>query len=160
MLSDCGKRQHRCAFKGRSQGEHFDFFLNFAYAVRRCEVCFGNDEQALRHPQQTHDIKMLFGLGHDPIVGGDRKKNQIDAMRAGQHISNETLMPRHVDNARLRAIGEIQVREAQIDGNAALFFFLEAVGVTTGQDTDQTGLSMVDMSGGSDDIGHGKWGFA
>jgi hypothetical protein len=38
------------------------------------------------------------------------------------------------------------VREAQIDGDAAAFFFFEAVGINPGQSLDQRGLAMVDVS--------------
>ena len=50
----------------------------------------------------------------------------------------------------------IEMREADVDGNAAAFFFCEAVRVDTGERFDQRGLAVIDVSGGADDdVFHG-----
>src|SRR5205823_1817630 len=66
----------------------------------------------------------------------------------------EPLVPRHVDHAdrlgdALRR--EIEVREAELDGDAALLLLLQAVGVDAGERAHQRGLAVVDVSGGADD---------
>ncbi len=52
--------------------------------------------------------------------------------------------------------GKIEVGKTQIDGDAALFFFLEPVGVLARQRFDQAGFPVIDMAGGADDVGHAK----
>ena len=48
---------------------------------------------------------------------------------------------------------EVQVREAEVDGDPALLFFLQAVGVGAGEGADQRALPMVDVARGADDEG-------
>jgi hypothetical protein len=99
---------------------------------------------------------MLFGLRHDAVVGGDGKQNEVDAVSAGEHIFDKSLMSGHVDDARGSAIRQVEVGETQVDGDAALFFFFEPVGVLAREGFDQAGLAVIDMAGGADDVGHAK----
>ena len=101
-----------------------------------------------------NDVEVFFGLRHDAVVGGNGKEHQIDAVRARQHVLDEALMAGNVDNSGEIAVAEIELGKTQIDGNAALFFFLEPVGVLAGQSFDQAGFTVVDMSGGADDVRH------
>ena len=94
---------------------------------------------------------MLAGLRHDAVVCGDHQQHEIDAGGAGQHVVNEFLVPRHVDEAEHGAVRRRQIGEAEIDGNAARFLFLQPVGIDAGQRAHQRGLAVVDMAGGSDD---------
>ena len=75
---------------------------------------------------------MLFGLGHDAVIGGDSEENQIDAVRSGEHVFDEALVARDIDDPCLRAIGKIKVRKPQINGDAALFFLLQPVRILSG----------------------------
>ena len=45
---------------------------------------------------------------------------------------------------------QIGVREAELDGDAARFLFLQPVGVGAGQRLDQRALAVVDVTGGAD----------
>ena len=46
---------------------------------------------------------------------------------------------------------EFEVREAQVDGDAAALLFFQAVGIDAGQGLDQRRFSMIDVARGSDD---------
>jgi len=94
--------------------------------------------------------------GITPVVGGNREQHEVDGMSSGEHVADESLVSRYVDDPRARAIPEIQPGKAEIDRNAALFFFLEPVGVLTGQRFDQSRLAVIDVSGGADDPVHGS----
>ena len=59
-----------------------------------------------------NDVEMLFGLRHDAVVGGDGEQNEIDAMGAGEHVLDKTLVTRHVNNARRSAIRQIEMGKA------------------------------------------------
>ena len=50
--------------------------------------------------------------------------------------------------------GQIEVREAEVDRDAALLLFLEPVGVLSGERLDEARLAVVDVAGGADDEGH------
>jgi hypothetical protein len=58
---------------------------------------------------------MLLGLRHHAIVGCDREQYEIEAVRSGEHVSDEALVSWNVDDAGSGAVGQIQVREPQID---------------------------------------------
>ena len=47
---------------------------------------------------------MLARLRHDRIVGGDDEQGQIDAGGAGEHVLDEALVARHVDDAEAIAV--------------------------------------------------------
>jgi len=72
-------------------------------------------------------------------------------VRAGEHVADEALVAGYVDDAGAGAVGQREVGEAEIDRDAALFFFLEAVGVLAGERLDQRGLAVIDVPGGADD---------
>ena len=48
------------------------------------------------------------------------------------------------------AVGQIQGREAQLDGDAARLLLGEAIGVDAGQRPDQRGLAVVDVARGAE----------
>jgi hypothetical protein len=55
-------------------------------------------------------------------------------------------MPGNVDKAEIA-----QMREAEINGDAAPFFFFQAIGVNPGERADQRSLAVIDVSRGADD---------
>ena len=68
----------------------------------------------------------------------------------GQHVSDETLVAGHVDEADLLAVWQREVGEAEIDRNPAKLFFGQTVGVDAGESPDQRGFAMIDVARGSD----------
>ncbi len=114
------------------------------------QVALGQDGDPAPHAQQLDDGEVLLGLRHDALISGDHEQGDVDAGRAGQHVLDETLVARHVHDACLEARDERQRGEAQVDGDAAAFFFLPAVGVHTGEGLHQCGLAVVDVAGGAD----------
>ena len=50
-----------------------------------------------------------------------------------------------------RVVADRGVREAQLDGDAARFLFLEAIGIDAGQRLDERALAVIDVAGGADD---------
>ena len=94
---------------------------------------------------------MLLGLRHHAVVGGDGEQHEVDAVRAGEHVADEALVARDVDDARPGAVREIEVGEAEIDRDAALFLLLEPVGVLPGERLDEARLAVIDVAGGADD---------
>jgi predicted methyltransferase MtxX (methanogen marker protein 4) len=60
-------------------------------------------------------------------------------------------MARDIDDAEVLPAGKIEIRESEFNGDAATLLFLEPVGIDSGNRLDQRGLSMVDVSGSSED---------
>ena len=100
--------------------------------------------------QQVHDFEVFAGLRHDAVVGGDDQQREVDARRAGDHVLHEPLVSGHVDQSEMKFI-DVEMGEAQVDGNAAGLFFGKAVGVDAGQLLHQARLAVVDVPGGADD---------
>ena len=115
------------------------------------QVALGQRDDAIRDPQQVEDGDVLARLGHHAFVGGDHQQGDVDAADAGEHVVDEALVAGHVDDRHLDAVRQSQPGEAEIDGHAALLFFLEAVGVDAGQGPDERRLAVVDVAGGADD---------
>ena len=75
----------------------------------------------------------------------------VDTVGAGQHVPDETFMPRNVHDPAVHVTGQAEMGEAQVDRNAALLFLLQPVGVGPGEKLDERGLAVVDVTGGADD---------
>src|SRR5262245_61172242 len=87
---------------------------------------------------------MLASLRHYRLIGRNHQHNQVQAMRAGQHILNEPLVPGDIDETDANVV-DGQVGEADIDRDPALLFLLEPIGVDPGQRFDQASLPVIDM---------------
>ena len=53
-----------------------------------------------RDAEQVEDRQVLARLRHDALVGGDDQQREVDAAGAGEHVLDEALVARHVDDAR------------------------------------------------------------
>src|SRR3989442_13488466 len=93
---------------------------------------------------------MLFGLRHQPLVGGDHQEGDVDPGGSGQHVADEALVAGHVYDARLHPVPERQGGEAKVDGDAATLLFFPAVGIDPGEGLHQRRLAVVDVPGGAD----------
>ena len=114
------------------------------------------DDQAGGHLQQTADVEVLAGLRHDRLVGGDHQHHGVEAADAGQHVLHEALVAGHVDERHAEARG-LPMREAEVDGDAAVLFFLQPVGIGAGQRQHEAALAVIDVPGGADhDVLHGR----
>jgi hypothetical protein len=94
---------------------------------------------------------VLARLGHYAVVGRDHQQEDVDAARARDHVAHKALVSGDVDDAQLRARGQLQLGVAQLDGDAAFLLLLEAVGIDAGERLDEGGLAVVDVAGGAED---------
>jgi hypothetical protein len=93
---------------------------------------------------------MLFRLGHDAVIGGDNEEGDVNGGHTRHHVPNEFFVSGDVYNGN----GFIQVSKTQIDGHAPRFFFSETIRIRTGESLDQGRLSVVNMTGCTDDYLH------
>src|SRR5216683_2371373 len=143
-------RDYRRALEPGGVGEQLDFFAHFREAFIIRQVRLRDQEDAALDAKQMKDVEMLLALRHHAVVGCDREQHEVHPMRTGKHVADEPLMARDVDHARARPVPEREIREPEVDRNAALLLFLETVGILISERLDQRGLAMVDMTGGAD----------
>ena len=69
---------------------------------------------------------MLLGLGVDAVVGGHAQDRGIGLAGTGDHVLDEVTVSRRVDDGVV-VVGCEELLVGDIDGDAALAFFLQAV---------------------------------
>ena len=106
---------------------------------------------------EVQDGQVLPGLGHDRLVGSHDEEGEVDAAHSGQHVLDEPLVAGHVHDADLPPAGQRQPREAQVDGHLPPLLLLEPVGVDARQGAHKAGLTVINVSGGSDDVHPLAW---
>jgi hypothetical protein len=71
---------------------------------------------------------MLARLRHHRLIGSDDEHGEVDTTGASQHVLDEALMTRDVDEGEVDAVA-CKVCETEIDCNPARLLFLQAVGI-------------------------------
>ena len=112
--------------------------------VYQVGLCHGND-QAL-HAEHAKDSQVLHRLGHDAVVGGHHEQGHVDAGGTGHHLAHEALVAGHVHHAHRAAAGQLELGKAELDGDAAALFLLQAVRVGAGEGAHEGGLAVVDVA--------------
>ena len=140
----------RRVFEKRSSDEILDFGARQFQQFFINQIGFRQRHQSRFDAQQTADVEVFARLRHDGFIRRDDEHHEIKPMRAGQHILDEALVPRHVDKAEA-IIANGEVGKAYVNGDAARFFFFEAVGVNACEGFDQRRLPVIDVPGGADD---------
>ena len=120
----------------------------------REQVGLGDGHDAVAHPQQVEDLNVLHGLGADPVVGGDHEEARVALAGADQHVADEPVVARDVDEVDLRPVGERQPGVADVDRHAARPLLGEAVGVDPRERAQERRLAVVDVPGGAEDDAH------
>ena len=93
---------------------------------------------------------MFARLRHHRIIGGDHEQRGIDARRPGNHRVNEPLMPGHVDQCKPAAV-VVEMREAQLDRDAAAFLLGQSINRAAGQRMHERRLAVIDVPGQAND---------
>ena len=122
-------------------------------AVRVGHVALREHDQAAGHAEQPADVEVLPGLGHHRLVGGHHQRHRVDAVRPRQHVADEALVARHVDERGHHPLPQLAVGEAEVDRDAALLLLLQPVGVGAGERAHERALPVVDVAGRPDDEG-------
>ena len=92
---------------------------------------------------------MFEGLRHHRLVGGYNQKKQVNPSNSSQHVLDELLMTRNVDESQA-VVTRFQVSKANVDGDSAALLFFKAVRIDTCEGSDKCGLSMVNVAGRTD----------
>ena len=114
-------------------------------------VPLGERDHAIGNAQNPGDRQMLSRLRHRALVRRHDQEQQIDTRGPGQHVLHEVFVAGHVDDADLQSIAERQGGEAEVDRKSPLPLLLPPVRLDSRERPHQSGLSMVDVAGGTDD---------
>ena len=148
---------HGRALQKRPAQELFEFQTHHVEGFLVHQVGLGQDGDAARYGKQAADLEVLARLRLDGFVRRHHQQHQVNAPHAGQHVAHETLVSGDVHKAQAQRFAvrgwELEVRKAQVDGDAAALLFRQAVGVDAGQRLHQRGFAVVDVPGGPDDDG-------
>jgi hypothetical protein len=95
-------------------------------------------------------MEVFTALGHDPLVSSDDEKHKVYAACAREHIFYKSFVAGDVYDANCEPVGVSKVCETQVNGDAALFLFLEPVRVYACQRLHKSALAVVDVSCGAE----------
>ena len=109
-------------------------------------VGFRDGNDAVIDAEQAQDREVLMGLRARPLAGVDDEQEEVDPRRPGDHVANEPLVTRDVDERDPPAAGQVERRVPEVDGDPALLLLGQAVGVLSRQSPDEPGLAMVDVA--------------
>ena len=87
--------------------------------------------------QQVENGKMLAGLRHYTLIGRDDQQCGIDPADTCQHVLDKIPVTRYVYDANFLAAGQGKPGEAEINGHLTFLLFFKAIGVYTGEGSDE-----------------------
>ena len=61
------------------------------------EVGLRHDGEPVADPQRVEELEVLERLRVGPVVGGDDEQRGVDLARADEHVADQPVVPRHVD---------------------------------------------------------------
>ena len=143
---------HRRLLEDRPRHRRPDVVLHEIDPVVVHEVALGQDDEGGAGAEEPTHVDMLSGLGHHPFVGGHHEHHHLDAARAGRHGSDKALMPRDIHDPKATT-RHVEMREAQVDGDAPGLLLGQPIRVDAGQTAHQRRLAVVDVTCGADDQG-------
>ncbi len=141
---------NRRVFEKRSGDQFARFVFNQREHLFVDQILFGDHDETIAHAEQTTDVEVLARLRHHTFVSSDHQREQIDTVRSGQHVFDEAFVTGNVDETEAQIV-EFEIGKAEIDRDAASFFFRKAVGIDAGQSAHEGALSVIDVTGGADD---------
>jgi hypothetical protein len=101
----------------------------------------------------------LLGLRLPALVRGDDEQHQPNGTDAGEHVADEPLVTRDVDEADLATARQGGPGVAEVDRETATLLLGEPVRIDPGERDDERGLAMVHVACRRDDpegAGHGS----
>ena len=110
-------------------------------------VSLRDGDDAALDAQHAKDGEVLVRLRACALAGVDDEEEEVDPGRAGDHVADEPLVTRDVDEGDPPAVGQVERRISEVDRDPALLLLGQAVRVLPGQGPDEPGLAVVDVAG-------------
>ena len=115
-LPGLGRDPHDPGARERGLGQALpDLLLGEVERVRVDEVALRQRDDAAGDPEHVEDREVFLGLRPPALVRGDDEQDQTDRAHAGEHVRDEALVPRDVDEADLPTGRELAPRVAEVD---------------------------------------------
>jgi hypothetical protein len=86
----------------------------------------------------------------DGFVRRDYQQHEVDTRGASEHVPHKAFMPGDINESGSKFLRQVEVCKPKVDGDAAPFLFLQAIGVDTGEGLDERGFAMIDVAGRTD----------
>ena len=119
-------------------------------ARRIGEVGLADHDQRVPHAQRVQSGEVLVGLRHPALGGRDHEHDRWHRAHAGQHVRDEPLVARHVDERELPPV-DLGPRETQVDRQPPALLLGQPIGPHAGEPLHERGLAVVDVPGGGYD---------
>ncbi len=74
------------------------------------------------------NLKMLLGLRHPTVVRRHDEQGEVDCSQPGDHVADEILMARNIDNSKGDA-RQGEMRKTKIYCDSPRFFLGQAIGI-------------------------------
>ncbi len=111
------------------------------------EVGLADDDEDVSDAERLERGEVLLGLRHPALGCGDDEHHRGNRPNAREHVGDEPVVARHVDERKLTAV-DLGPREAEIDRQAAALLLGQPVGPHAGQPLHEGGLAVVDVACG------------
>ena len=111
-------------------------------------------DDAVLDPEQADDREVLERLGTRALAGVDDEQEEVDPRRARDHVADEPLVPRNVDQREPTSVGQVERGVAEVDRDPAPLLLGQPVGVLPGQGPHEPRLAVVDVPRGADGQRH------
>ena len=115
------------------------------------EIRLTDHHQDMLDAESQYRGEMFLGLRHPAFGGGDDEHHRRRCPNACEHVRDEALVARHVDECEPPAV-DLGPREAEVDGQAAALLLGEPVRPHAGEAVNQRRLAVVDMTRGRYDV--------
>ena len=114
-------------------------------------VRLGQHDDPALHLQQVEDGEVLPRLRHHGLVRRDNQHGKVNPAHAREHVLDEALVARHVDDADLAAAGQGEPGKSQLNSHLPVLLLLEPVRVDARERLDQRRLAMVNVARSAND---------
>ena len=128
---DAGRRQDRAI------DPIPDLLLSQIEGVLVDEIPLRQRDDPAGHTEHIQDRQVFLRLLTPALVGGHHEQDEPDGSDAGEHVGDETFVPRNVDEAHLASGGKLAPRIAEVDREPPPLLLVPSVGVHPGDMLDQ-----------------------
>ena len=115
------------------------------------EVRLRHHRQPAPDPERVEQLEVLERLRVRPVVRGDDEQRRVDLARPDEHVADQPVVARHVDEVDHPPVVERQVRIPDVDRHPAPPLLGQPVRVDAGERAQERRLAVVDVPGRADD---------
>ena len=102
--------------------------------------------------EKSENMKVLFRLGHPPVISSNHKKSHIHSAHASDHVVDKIGMTGNVDDSDLQelaffcGIWQREVGESKFNCHTPALLFRQTIRIRASKSPHKGGLPMIDMA--------------